>query len=593
MSRLRAGASAQFAVGAAGLVVTILATMARDYPWVGHDFRYFIPRLIDTDLHLRLNGPAIQWYTPTFGGGLPAYPNPQHLQYSLVQAMTLVVDPWWAVLATTAIVAVIGYIALYRVARASLGLTSVAALLCAIFFVGNGFFIEHLIVGHLGFQLFPLGAVMLSALIDARRPVMVNGALLALVAAMMLYQAGFYLLIILGLSMALTVPVLAIYRSSLVDWRRISSIAGVALLLFAGIGASKAYAAMSFMRQFPREAADVYPVGLLHALAGFVAQLTGAMVIAPLLALLRMDPSQVSGALVKLTGADVRSGVWEVDTGLSPVLIVVLVVGLVWLARDVRALGSLTLQPAQRRALALLAVGWWIAIEATLARGLIYPFLKQLPVLSSLHVNHRLAAAFILPLSIVGAILIDRWQWHTRRSAAAWALIVVSALSPAAFFLLPAQTHLRTFDLTASLEASRLARGGDHFEVAAIVVGDDAAALVARGSSLQPYEPLFGYVNETFAPQAHAGDVHDASGGFLNMTNPASLVFPEINGVRPFDRIDVSERDKLDAFVARRQPDWKVPAVAHWLNRAAVAFVLLSVALLLTGLRRRAPIGSH
>jgi hypothetical protein len=593
MSRLRAAASAQLAVGAGGLVVTILAIMARDYPWVGHDFRYFIPRLVDTDLHLRLNGPAIQWYTPTFGGGLPAFPNPQHLQYSLIQAMTLVVDPWRAVLVTTAVVAVAGYLALYRVARASLGLTPGAALLCAIFFVGNGFWIEHLIVGHLGFQLFPLGAVMLSALIDARRPAMVNGALLAFVAAMMLYQGGFYLLIILGLSMALTLPVLAFYRTSLIDWRRISTIAGVALLLFAGIGAPKAYATMSFMRQFPREAADVYPIGLLQALAGFVAQLTGAMVIAPLLALLRMDPSRVSGALMKLTGADVRSGVWEMDTGLSPVLIVVLAIGLAWLARDFRAHGWPKLQPAQKRALALLAVGTWIAIEATLARGFIYPFLKQLPVLSSLHVNHRLAAAFILPLSIIGAILIDRWQGRSRRQAWTWVLMVTSAFSPAAFLLLPAQTHLRTFDVTASIEASRLARDGDHFEVAAIVDGDDAAALVARGSSLQPYEPLFGYVNETFTPQVHAGDVHDATGGFLNMTNPASLVFPEINGVRPFDRIAVSERDKLDAFVARRQPEWKVPTVAQWLNWTGVACLLLSVALLLIDRRRRTPSGSR
>ena len=74
--------------------------MARDYPMIGHDFRYFIPRLLDTLLHVRINGWSIQWYTPTFGAGLPAYPNPQHLQYSIVQLMTLIVDPWIAVLAT-------------------------------------------------------------------------------------------------------------------------------------------------------------------------------------------------------------------------------------------------------------------------------------------------------------------------------------------------------------------------------------------------------------------------------------------------------------------------------------------------------------
>ena len=43
----------------------ILILMNRDYPNVGHDYRYFILRMIDSKLFLLLNGPAIQWYTPS------------------------------------------------------------------------------------------------------------------------------------------------------------------------------------------------------------------------------------------------------------------------------------------------------------------------------------------------------------------------------------------------------------------------------------------------------------------------------------------------------------------------------------------------
>jgi hypothetical protein len=586
MTRLRTSAGPAACAGV--LVTMILAIIGRDLPWVGHDYRYFLPRLIDTDLHLRLNGLAIQWYTPTFGGGLPAFPNPQHLQYSLVQAVSLIVNPWVAVLVTTALAAIAGYVAVYRLAKTMLGLTSLAATLCAIFYVGNGFFIEHMIVGHLGFQLFPMGAVMLSVLIDPRRRVAANGALLALVVAAMLHQAGFYLLILLGLSVALTLPVLAFHRPMLINWRRVLGVTGVALVLSIGMTASKIYAALSLMRQFPREAADVYPVGVLQALAGFVSQLTGAMVLAPVFALLRIEPSRVSGALMKLTGADVRSGVWEVDTGLSPVLIAVLLLGLVRLAIDVRANGWPRLERGQGRALLLLVVATWIAIEATLARGLVYPIIKQLPVLSSLHVNHRLAAAFVLPLCLVGALLIDRWHSQLQRPIRAWTLLVLSTLAPAAYFLLPAQVHLRTFDLTPAIEAARLARNGDRLQITSVIDGDDAAALLAKASSLRPYEPLFGYANETFAPRIHAGDVHDVRDGFLNMTNPASLVFPEINGVRAFDRIRVDERDQLDAFVSRRQPSWNLPGALPWLNRAAVLFLLISMGLVLNDFLRRA-----
>ena len=72
------------------------AYMERIYPVVGHDFSYFMPRLIDTYLHYSINGLAIQWYTPSFGGGVPVYANPQSMQFSLVQAFTSIFNPWLA-----------------------------------------------------------------------------------------------------------------------------------------------------------------------------------------------------------------------------------------------------------------------------------------------------------------------------------------------------------------------------------------------------------------------------------------------------------------------------------------------------------------
>ncbi|RPJ22807.1 MAG: hypothetical protein EHM33_22620, partial [Chloroflexi bacterium] len=83
------------------IILIIILIMNRDYPWVGHDYAYFIPHMIDTDLHIYINGLTVQWYTPSFGGGLPAYPNPQHLEYSIVQLLSLWINPWAAVLVST------------------------------------------------------------------------------------------------------------------------------------------------------------------------------------------------------------------------------------------------------------------------------------------------------------------------------------------------------------------------------------------------------------------------------------------------------------------------------------------------------------
>ncbi|MBE3142458.1 MAG: hypothetical protein IMZ61_00830, partial [Planctomycetes bacterium] len=64
------------------------------YPLVGHDFRLYLSRVIDTHLYYKVNGFSIQWYTPSFGGGLPAYPNPNQIQFSLIQLLTWFTNPW-------------------------------------------------------------------------------------------------------------------------------------------------------------------------------------------------------------------------------------------------------------------------------------------------------------------------------------------------------------------------------------------------------------------------------------------------------------------------------------------------------------------
>src|SRR6266508_159528 len=60
-----------------GLIVFIVS---RDLPKAGHDYGFFLPRMLDTHLHHRINGLGIQWYTANFGAGTPAYPNPQYIQ---------------------------------------------------------------------------------------------------------------------------------------------------------------------------------------------------------------------------------------------------------------------------------------------------------------------------------------------------------------------------------------------------------------------------------------------------------------------------------------------------------------------------------
>lgn len=149
----------------------------RTYPMIGHDYRLFMPYMIDSYLHQKINGLTIQWYTPSFIGGRPVYPSPEDFQFSLPQFLMWVVDPWIAILASLLIFIIIGFIATYYFLKKLLGLGSLASILGAVFFISNGFYFEHAAVGHITFQEFPLFAVIVIIFTHPRLPTWLGGVI--------------------------------------------------------------------------------------------------------------------------------------------------------------------------------------------------------------------------------------------------------------------------------------------------------------------------------------------------------------------------------------------------------------------------------
>ena len=558
------------------LAALLIAIVARDFPLVGHDLRYYVPRLLDTLIYLDRNGiVSVQWYTPAFGGGLPAYPNPQHLQHSVLQALTFLVDPWVAFLITTGVVSYVGFYAFAAFLEQRLALSGAAATFGACAFIGNGFWIEHLVVGHVGFQLFPLVAVMLWALCDVKSGAIRNGCVVALTVAAILYHAGIHVIILGAFTLALALPVAMLVRADSIAVGRVVATSAIALPIVAAIGGSKVHAVLSFMRQFPREIDETFAVGLGQALAGLATQFAGVMSLAVPMALLGIDPAKVGSALTRLTGASERLGIWELDISISPAALVLVAVAGVQVIARVRRYG---LQRIDRKVIAaatVAAVVTWLLVEATLARGLIYPILKPLPILRSLHVNPRIAASFILPIALVAAAVAHQRYGHRPRVMAI--LLALSIAAPLTYFLLPASAQLRSFDLRSSLETYARIRAGERLDVMQIVNATDADALAASASSYLPYEPLFGYELDDFKPQTVFGPVHDVRGGAFNMTQPASLVFPVENGTAPFSRIPEADAANLNALVTRGQPQWALPARQQQLDVLSVVALAVAV----------------
>jgi len=566
-----------FFIGLIGILYLL-----RDYPMVGADYREAIPLFLDISTFFRKNGLSIQWYTPAFGGGFPVFPDPISGQYSLITLLTLIFHPLQAIAITAIIDIGIGLGAVYYLLSNLLKLHWKAGILGAIFFSANGFIMERLAVGHYVYLIFPVMVVLIVLLMESRLSWGMAGLALALVITVMIHQAGYFSLVLFGLSLLMTIPILYIYNPALFSWRRFISVASLGGGLALVLCASKLSAVYSFMRFFPRQVEDFYAASLAAGLLGIIFQLLGAMNLIPLIKLIGGNAADLEKYMVVISRAPF--GYWEFDMSMSPVVFAILSAGFYQFIRRPREQIQRYTRNKRWLAWIFLVFFTWLTIEFTLAKGLVYPSLEKLPVLSSMHVNVRFAAAFILPLAVTAAIIYNRWSSNlsNRKAWLIFMTVDILTLLPLSIYLL-SKTDLaaRDYNVTESQQIYNLIRSGDPMTITGIGSAmDNTDAMLYHMSNLQPYEPIFGYALQNFHPEVHAGSIWEASGGYYNMTNPSGYVFPEVNSTRPFERIPVSQINELETFASYKQPGWKLPLYQQVLDRVSGVSVLVVASIL-------------
>lgn len=557
------------------LGVFLFQYASASYPMVGHDFRLFAARLIDSHLHYKINGLSLQWYTPSFGGGLPAYANPLQAQFSLPQFLLLFMNPWNAILLAAIIYALLGFLAVFFFLKVALGFRPLSAILGAAFFTVNGYFIERVVVGHVNFINFPLIAVFILALLHPKLPAWLAGVLLSLASATLVYSGGVYNGVI-GLFSALIIfPLVYFLKPSLISWRRLLPIllwGGFLTLLLCG---SKLYATGLYMQNFPRVVRDEFRTDWMTGTGGLIFQLVGVMSATPFLAALGKSGMVIVARLDQWTRTPY--GFWELDASLSPVLLLLLALGI---GRVLKHKPRREFSWKKLAAAGFLLFSVALVVQFAIAKGPLFQALRTLPVLLSLHANTRFAAAFILPLAILGAKVFDDWTIRqVKRTPPLLAFLLLDGLVLAALWtynLLPLDVQARTFDMTSLTETYDRIQAGDPLPVRTIVPAMNDYEVFSLGASNTTghYEPLFRDNNEAFHPEVHEGPVFDLQDGYYNMTNPAGYLFPDENSTRLYERFRESDYEKLAAFVNRRQPDWALSLPQRILDWAALLGLL-------------------
>ena len=558
-------AAALYLAAILGLIVFMIA---REYPKVGHDYGFFIPRMLDTFLHTKVNGFAIQWYTANFGAGTPAYPNPQYLQFSLPQLSMFVINPWWALLLSLVTYSVIGFLCFYMLLRDEMGWTGPACVLGASFILANGFVVEHAIVGHVGFQHFPLLGAILFLAFTRRLAFLPAGILIGLIVAMIVNQAGFVVLIIFVLSLFILLPLMYLLGPEMFRprWYAAPLTGGLFAIL---LSLSRVSAVMAFMRFFPRMVEDEYGQTYLEGIAGIFRQLGGFNFITPYYLLTGTKLEELTGFFQQ--GLGEQYGLWEMDISLSPGLLFLLVLGLGY---GIHFLFKI--RPAvtwdKWIAILLLCLGIWLATDLTLAQGWLYGLVKPLPVLRSLHANVRFTSAFIYPLALLGAYVFHRVFDGTKWVGTAAFLVGLSTILLLSLYLpVPEDVHIRSFNLNSALPTYARLDTGWNFTLQNVAAITDMQVFQQEDSNLASQDPMFGYHGEYFKPRAVVGPILAVNDGYYNLTNPAGYVFPEENNLQPFDLFREDQKADLELFINHKQP---MLAISGWQKFADAVSIL-------------------
>jgi hypothetical protein len=568
----------------------IVWLLNRNYPIIGHDYRLFMPYMIDSYLHQKINGLTIQWYTPSFAGGRPVFSNPQDLQFSLPQFLLWIVNPWIAIQASIIVFVSIGFIATYYFLKKIVGLGSFASILGAVFFVANGFYFEHMAAGHVTFQAFPLFAVIVVIFTHPRLPSWLGGLLLSLVITILLYS-GIHNVPFFLLTAILFFPILYLIKPSLLNRKRIFSVAlwgGLSTVLVCG---SKISAILYFMRFFPRLVQDNYTTNLLTGTVGMVRQLLGTMTFTPIYRVLHLvlpGASTYQSVVDMATSTGTVYGYWELDASLSPALLLLLAGGsITFLIRKPNL--KTPIDKKRLIAMACLIIAIWLVIEFTLAKGIIYPYIRNLPIFASLRVNVRNVSAFIFPLAVVGAVIFDNWTKNWRSKARPLAVfLLLDGIALGALltyhwvpteYAVVAGYRLNQCDFLPILATyNKIRYDGETFPIENVVPDADPWMVFMDNatSTIDPYNTYFKGLSG-YRDALHAGSVYDIDNGYYNIINPTGYLFPEVNHSTAYEKISVADKDKFLDFINRRQPKWRLPIVQQILNWTTAATLIVEL----------------
>ena len=222
--------------------------------FLGHDYEYFLPNFMFGKIWFANNLLAVPWFTPSICCGIPFYPDPQTMYYSLQQIFFLIFEPIFATKILFIYLSIIAYLGMYLLLKKNFNFNFYLSLLGASIFLFNGFFVYRTIVGHVGYINFIFVPIYCFLLISSIQHVNLNLKkiylfLSAITLSSLIYSGTGSLMFVIILSIIITLLIFNIKNKNIY-----LLFTGFAKSLFLTllISLSKISASIFFLKNFER-----------------------------------------------------------------------------------------------------------------------------------------------------------------------------------------------------------------------------------------------------------------------------------------------------------------------------------------------------
>ncbi len=545
-------------------LVAFFTLMQTAYPLIGQDYLLFFPRLLAGHWHFEGAGLLPFRYIPHLCGGLPLYGNPQDIYYSLLQLFSFFGDLRVTTHIVIGLTLLAGYAGWYRFGHDIIRLEKQTSHLLALVIVSNGYYVMHMVAGHLTFHTTPLIGWFLWLLFqrDATpsKIRMLHSAIFGLLAAFVLYAGGYFVLMQTAVAIVLIIPFdLLLHhhmRLRVIELsKNILWLLPVAMLTCA----SKFVAVFAMMRFFPRYL-PFTQFTTEQSMLTFFAKIFW----------------RIPQNAMAFDAEQYPLGLHEFSMFLSPLLLIGLPVAIVvvmkrnsWPKRGMLVTWSLAVL--------------FLFVQLARGYGWLADAIHEIPLFSSWRISIRFVYVLAILISIAGTYGIAHLLRTKLSKHASIVNMGIGLLSVLAFFA--AYRHMmspRFLDLTVPYDQVQLAieQSNTYWTRPVIAVEDyreqnvsDLQYVLAGSTGKSCYEILL--TNVSFLPDLQAGPIESVTDRYFNINNPACMQYPEANNCKPGDRIAVDDAANAQLFLIGEQPQWKLP----WWQWTADLVSLISILL--------------